>query len=177
MRQALAEWRGGDIEAAISRLDRSGRVHIADNRDDLLAAVTDDWYADRQRRAAEPALEASSMVTERHRDRRELNTLARAKLVKDGTLSGPVLRAGELEFQRGDEVIALEQDRDLRPEGSKRRGDFVHTAERGVVVDVNLPRRGGRLRGRRLHPPGPRRRADGLPDPSPRQRYRGSAGP
>jgi conjugative relaxase-like TrwC/TraI family protein len=142
VRQALAEWRVGDINAAISRLDRSGRVHIADNRDDLLTAVTADWYADRQRRAADPELEPSSMVTERHRDRRELNTLARAKLVEDGTLSGPVLRAGELEFQRGDEVIALEQDRDLRPEGSTRRGDFVHTAERGVVVDVNLPRRG-----------------------------------
>ena len=35
VRQALADWRAGDIDAAINRLDRSGRVHIAENRNDL----------------------------------------------------------------------------------------------------------------------------------------------
>ena len=141
VRLALADWREGNIDAAINRLDRSGRVHIADNRDDLLTTVVADWYGDRQRRAADPELERSSMTTERHRDRRELNALARALLVADGTLHGPVLQAGELHFQAGDEVIALQQDRDLKPDGARRRGEFVHTAEQGVVVAVNLPER------------------------------------
>jgi conjugative relaxase-like TrwC/TraI family protein len=141
VRLALADWREGNIDAAIHRLDRSGRVHIADNRDDLFTAVVADWYGDRQRRIADPELEGSSMTTERHRDRRELNARARAMLVADGTLHGPVLQAGELQFQAGDEVIALQQDRDLKPDGARRRGEFVHTAEQGVVVAVNLPER------------------------------------
>ena len=142
VREALAYWRSGDVDAAINILDRSGRVFIAHDRDELTTAVVDDWYADRLRRRADPNLAPSSMTTERHRDRRELNALARARLVADGTLHGPVLRAEELEFQAGDEVIAVEQDRELRPAGSTKRGDFIHTGERGVVVEVRLP--GGR---------------------------------
>jgi len=142
VRLALAHWRAGDVDTAVNLLDRHGRVISAPNRDELMASVVDDWYADRLRRRDNPDLASSSMMTDRHRERRELNALARERLVADGTLRGSVLRAGELEFQAGDEVMALEQDRDLRPKGNTKRGEFVHTAERGTVVEVNLPRRG-----------------------------------
>ncbi len=139
VRQALVHWRAGKIDKAINLLDSHGRVVVASDRDELLTTVVDDWYADRLRRKDNPDLSPSSMMTERHRERRELNALARARLVADGTLHGPVLRAGELEFQAGDEVMALEQERDLRPAKSTKRGDFVHTAEKGTVVEVRLP--------------------------------------
>jgi len=140
VRQALAHWREGNIDTAINILDRNDRVVIAKDRNELMAAVVDDWYGDRMRRRADPELESSSMMTERHRDRRELNALARDRLIADGTLHGPALVAGELEFCAGDEVMALEQDRDLRPAGSTEHGNFVHTAERGTVVEVRPPR-------------------------------------
>ena len=139
VREALAHWRAGDVDTAVNVLDHHGRVIAATDRDQLMATVVDDWYADGLRRRANPELPRSSMMTDRHRERRELNALARQRLAADGTLHGPVLRAGDLEFQAGDEVMALEQDRDLRPAGRSRRGDFVHTAERGVVLDVRLP--------------------------------------
>jgi len=140
VRTALTHWRDGDIDTAINLLDRNDRVVIAKDREELMSSVVDDWYGDRMRRRANPELEPSSMMTERHRDRRELNALARDRLIVDGTLHGPALVAGELEFCAGDEVMALEQDRDLRPAGSTERGDFVHTAERATVVEVRLPR-------------------------------------
>lgn len=141
VRQALAHWRAGDVDTAVNLLDHHGRVVTAANRDDLMTTVVDDWYGDRLRRRDNTDLAPSSMMTDRHRERRELNALARERLVADGTLTGPVLRAGELEFQVGDEVMALEQDRELRPAGAKKRGQFVHTAERGRVIEVRLPDR------------------------------------
>jgi hypothetical protein len=147
VRQALAHWRAGEVDTAVKLLDAHGRVVTASDRDELMTRVVDDWYADRLRRQANDDLAPSSMMTDRHRERRELNALARERLVADRTLGGPVLRAGELAFQVGDEVMALEQDRDLRPKGAKKRGDFVHTAERGVVVEVHPAhgRHGGSL--------------------------------
>ena len=43
----------------------------------------------------------------------------------------PSCRPGELQFQAGDEVIALQQDRDLQPDGARRRGEFVQTGGAG----------------------------------------------
>ncbi|MDQ6910682.1 MAG: relaxase domain-containing protein, partial [Actinomycetota bacterium] len=140
VRQALSLWRDGEVDAAVKLLNAHGRVVTASDRDELMMRVVDDWYSDRLRREANDDLAPSSMMTDRHRERRELNALARERLVADGTLVGPVLRAGELAFQVGDEVMALEQDRKLRPKGAHKRGDFVHTAERGRVVGVHLPR-------------------------------------
>ncbi len=139
VRQALALWRAGDVDTAVNLLDHHHRVVTATDRDELMGSVVDDWYADRLRRRDNPELAPSSMMTDRHRERRELNALARVRLAADGTLSGPVLRAGELDFAAGDEVMALEQDRTLRPKGNTKRGEFVHTAERGRVIEVNLP--------------------------------------
>lgn len=139
VREALELIRNDDIPAGIDILQRHGRIVEHPSRESFYDAIVNDWYADRLRRRHDPSLNASSAMTDFHRERRDINALARELLKADGTLQGPTLHAGELEFQRGDEVIALEQDRNLRPAGAHRRRDYVHTGERGVVVDVRLP--------------------------------------
>jgi hypothetical protein len=75
------------------------------------------------------------MMADHHVERRELNARARALLAGDGTLSGPVLELAGASFQAGDEVVAMEQNRRLRPEGAGP-GEFVRNGERGQVVEV-----------------------------------------
>jgi hypothetical protein len=75
------------------------------------------------------------MVAEHHVERHELNARARALLREGGELSGPVLSAGRVDFQAGDEVVAVAQARDLRPEGGGR-SSFVRNGLRGRVSEV-----------------------------------------
>lgn len=143
VREALERMRDDDVTGAIDILRRHGRITEHASRDELFDANARLWYDDHLRHLGDRDFAASSVMTPHHRDRRELNTRIRELLQADGTLTGPALLAGDLEFQRGDLVIALEQDRGLRPaSGGRSRRDFVHTAEEGVVVDVRLPTAG-----------------------------------
>lgn len=145
VRLALADYRDGQIAKAIERLDNDQRIITADTADELLDALVSDWYVDRQARADDPTRSESSMIAEHHFERRELNNRARALLAADGTLTGPVLEAGDQSFQSGDIVIARAQDRSLRPDGGGR-GSHVRNGTRGTVLEVHAgPGREGLL--------------------------------
>lgn len=135
MRAVLPLLRQGDVAAATERLRSGQRVVEADSPDELLDALVADWYLDRTRRRSDPSLEPSAMVAEHHVERHELNARARALLREGGELAGPVLSVGRVDFQAGDEVVAVAQARDLRPEGGGR-SSFVRNGLRGRVTEV-----------------------------------------
>jgi hypothetical protein len=124
-------------------LRRDGRITEAESADEAYDLLTCAWYAERQKRVADPERRWSAMTAEHHFERRELNGRARALLTEDGTLSGPELRVAELLFRSGDEVMARIADRSLRAEGAARNayvrngslGTVVEVHEHGVVVD------------------------------------------
>ena len=140
VRLASVDYAAGHVDAAIERLRADGRVVEADTADELLDIHVAHWYADRLRRVADPSLPASSMVADHHVERRELNRRARALLVANGLLHGPVVEVAGQSFQAGDEVIDVKQERALHPKGGAER-DRVRTGERGVVVEVRPGRR------------------------------------
>ena len=78
------------------------------------------------------------MTTDHHRERRELNALARALLVADGTLDGPVARPARHQLpgrRRGDRPAG--RTAPCAPDGAADR-DFVRTGGAGQVVEVHL---------------------------------------
>jgi conjugative relaxase-like TrwC/TraI family protein len=143
VRLANAEYREGKVIEALERLRRDGRITEAESADEAYDLLTCAWYAERQKRVAEPERRWSAMTAEHHFERRELNVRARALLADDGMLSGPELTVAGLSFRSGDEVIARITDRSLRTEGAARDayvrngslGTVVEVHEQGVVVD------------------------------------------
>lgn len=138
VRLAFDDYRDGRIAEALERLGRDHRLVEADTPEQLFDALVADWYLDRRRRLADPSLPSSSMVTEHHHERHQLNVRARVLLAADGELTGPELRVGGLVFQAGDEVIARAKDRSLRPEGGGR-SSVVTNGLRGRVIEVRTP--------------------------------------
>jgi len=135
VRLASDEYAAGQIAAALERLRRNDRVVEADTPEELLDALVADWYVDRMHREADPSQPPSSMMADHHVERRELNARARTLLAARGVLTGPVIEGAGASFQAGDEVIAVQQQYDLRAPGSVST-DFVRTGERGRVVEV-----------------------------------------
>ncbi len=72
--------------------------------------------------------------SQRTRHRGQLTEL---HYIADGSLTGPSLDLPGVSFRAGDEVIALQGDRTLRPAGAAYR-DHVKIVERGTVVGVRL---------------------------------------
>jgi conjugative relaxase-like TrwC/TraI family protein len=140
VRLALTDYREDRVAAAVERLREGGRVVEADSPEEVIDALVADWYHDRQLRIAEPTREASSMTADHHHERRELNHRARALLAADGSLTGPSLDLPGISFRAGDEVIATQGHKDLRPAGGTYK-DQVKTGERGTVVAVRLGRK------------------------------------
>jgi conjugative relaxase-like TrwC/TraI family protein len=136
VRLASVDYAAGRISEAVERLRRDRRIVEADSPEELLDALVADWYVDRIHRRVDPEVPASSMMADHHVERRELNARARALLAGDGTLHGPVVEVAGQSFQAGDEVVAMEQNRRLRPEGAGP-GEFVRNGERGAVVGVH----------------------------------------
>ncbi|MDQ2826355.1 MAG: AAA family ATPase, partial [Actinomycetota bacterium] len=137
VRLALTDYREDRVAAAVERLREAGRVVEAESPEEVIDALVADWYHDRQLRIADPTRQASSMTADHHHERRELNHRARALLAADGTLTGPSLDLPGISFRAGDEVIATEGHKDLRPAGSTYK-NRVKTGERGKVVEVRL---------------------------------------
>ena len=140
VRLALTDYREDRVAAAVARLRDAGRVVEADSPEEVIDALVADWYHDRQLRIADPTREASSMTADHHHERRELNHRARALLAADGTLTGPSLDLPGISFRAGDEVMATEGHKDLRPAGAPYK-DRVKTGEKGTVVEVRLGRK------------------------------------
>jgi ATP-dependent exoDNAse (exonuclease V) alpha subunit len=135
VRLANAEYREGLITRALERLAADGRITEAASAAEAYDLLTCAWYAERQRRIAEPERRRSAMTAEHHAERRELNESARVLLRDDGTLSGPELRVGELCFQAGDEVVARVPDRTLRADAADRDA-YVRNGSLGRVIEA-----------------------------------------
>jgi conjugative relaxase-like TrwC/TraI family protein len=136
VRLANVEFRERMFAAALDRLERDGRITEAETAEEAYDLLVCAWYAEREKRLAEPTRDPSSMTAEFHRERAELNARARALLKADGTLTGPALTVGSLEFQRGDEVIARVGNRRLRADGAART-EWVRNGSLGVVAEVD----------------------------------------
>jgi conjugative relaxase-like TrwC/TraI family protein len=135
LRLALREYRDGLIAQSMDRLDQDQRIVLTDNAEQLLDQLATDWWADRQRRHADPTHAPSSMVAEHHRERRALNTRARILLATNGDLHGPVFQAGAHEFRAGDEVICRAPAKQLHPAGQPKR--YLRNGTRGTVTAVD----------------------------------------
>jgi conjugative relaxase-like TrwC/TraI family protein len=143
VRLAADDYRNGQIEQALRRLERGDRVVTATTATELLDNLAADWFVDWRRHLADPeVVEPSRMLAENHAVRRELNERAQALLRADGLVSSNGVKIGEAVFHVGDQVMARQQDRNLRPEGGDRQS-FVRNGTRGVVVAIEEGANGG----------------------------------
>ena len=101
------ELRSGQVERAIARLQRHGRVTTADNADLLRDGLVGDWHAARD--AGEHVL----MVAAHRSAVADLNERARQVCKEAGELGQVVLTVDDLEFATGDEVLAQYNDYSL----------------------------------------------------------------
>ena len=140
VRRALAALRTGTPASARHSLDtlaRDGRLQLCRTRSELLAAVVDDWHADRARSPTA----AAHMLAETHRDAELLNAAARLRLAADGTLSGPTLTAAGRDFQAGDRVITLTQAGHTLIPAGRPRSAYIRTGSTGTISAVDTTRR------------------------------------
>lgn len=136
VRLAAKEYREGHIERALRRLERGDRMITAPTSAELLDMIAVDWSVDWQRHLASPEdVLPSRMTAENHAIRRELNERAQVLLRADGLIDPDGVRIGESTFHVGDQVIARQQDRQLRPPGGDRQA-FVKNGTKGVVVAI-----------------------------------------
>jgi len=139
VRLAAEEYRHGQIAQALRRLESGERLVTAATSAELLDNLSVDWYVDWRRHLAKPdEVDASRMLAENHAVRRELNERAQVLLREDGLIQREGVKIGEATFHVGDQVIARQQDRGLRPDGSDRKS-FVRNGTRGVVVGIDAP--------------------------------------
>jgi hypothetical protein len=124
-RATLALLRDAEARAAYREYMRHDRVHIAPSAPERRAEVV----------AHHSALSASGLdaiMLARRRDEVEtLNELARARAVEDGRVHGPALSVRDRDYQAGDRIVCLTNDRHAG----------VRNGTRGVVTSVD-PERG-----------------------------------
>ncbi len=121
-RTALALMRDGQARTALEEYLQRARVHTAPT-----AALRNISVVEDQRRLVADGVDVVMLA--RRRDEVDiLNELARAAATEDGRLGGPALAVGDKEYQVGDPVICLANDR--------QRG--ITNGTRGVVTAVDL---------------------------------------
>ena len=134
-RIAVAELRAGDIEAAMARLQRHGRVTTADNIDVLRDGLVADWHT--ARTSGRDAL----MLAPRRSMVDDLNDRARALLRSSGQLGPAIVRVDDLELAKGDQVVALRNDYTIGILNGDR-GTVERADDNGVTIAL---RRGGEV--------------------------------
>lgn len=101
-REALAELRSGDIDAAVDWLRRNDRIEIGADRPEAIGAMVDGWVAD-----AEKGLD-TVMLAWRRSSIEALNQLGREAYEERGWLTGPeITTQGGRRYRAGDQVVAL----------------------------------------------------------------------
>ncbi len=136
VRLAAEDYRKGQIAQALRRLEQNQRVVTAPTSEQLLDSLAADWYVDWRRHLdSGGSVESSRMLAEHHVVRRELNERAQVLLKADGVISSDGVRIGEATFHVGDQVIARQQNKNLRPNGATK-GPFVKNGTQGVVVGI-----------------------------------------
>ena len=124
-RAVLSLMRDGEARAALEEYQHHGRIHTAPTAADRDAAVVADHRA-------LIARGVDAVILARRRDEiASLNERARLAAIRDGRLTGAPLRVGDKDYQTGDPIICLAND---------RRGDITN-GTRGVVTAVDIEHR------------------------------------
>lgn len=132
-REALTLLRAGQAGAALDRYVEHGRVTVADTTAGARASMVADWWDATERQAGdvrrEPAQPAAApvMIAARRVDVQDLNGLGRTLMQRTGRLTGETLTADGKDFQAGDRVVTLKNDRRIG----------VHNGSRGTVSEVH----------------------------------------
>ena len=139
VRASLTEYRKDNISKAIKILEDDNRIETAASWNEMLEDITRQWepYFLKEIDSSSPP----QIITERHRDRVELNELAQRRLREAGVLTTPV-DIGPSTFHKGDLVVAQRSSRKLFP----KRG-----APKSSVINGSLGRIVG-FRGERSKP-------------------------
>ena len=137
-RRALALLREGRTRDYLAHAARSGRLTVADTRTEAKARLVADWW-----QAAGGDLADCVMIAYRRADVRELNTVARTLLDREGRLGPDRLRlATGAELAVGDRVLCTRNNRRLAvANGSRGTVVGVDGKRRAVVVDFDDSRR------------------------------------
>lgn len=106
-REALAELRAGDVEAAFAAYQDNGRVVTATTAIEVRQVMVADWWSYRL------SGDTVAMSAFRRNDVDDLNGRARAYLVRAGEVSGPELVIEERPYQAGDQIACLKNNRRL----------------------------------------------------------------
>lgn len=106
-RAALAALRDNDVDQALTRLHRSGRLTLADNSDNLREVLVADWQA------SITAGDNAVMIAPQRSDVADLNERARAHLRHAGHLGDAVWRNDSTDYAIGDRVMAHRNRYDL----------------------------------------------------------------
>jgi conjugative relaxase-like TrwC/TraI family protein len=118
-RQALALLRSGDHEAALGLYDTNGRITTAATHEEAVAHVVGRWL-DARREGLDAVMLAATNA-----DVTALNRAGRAATTD--YRHGPTITVGQLDFQAGDFVMPLRNDRRLG----------VVNGDRGIVLGVD----------------------------------------
>jgi hypothetical protein len=129
-RDALARLRDGEVEAALELYDEHDRIVTAPTAIDLRNRIAADWYA------ATLAGDRVVMLAERRHDADDLNRRARNHRAADGHLHGPAVQVEGRDFQAGDRVLCLRNDRRLG----------VHNGTLATITAVDVERRAMSIR-------------------------------
>jgi len=124
-RAALALMRDAEASAAYHEYTLRNRIHVAESAAERRFAVVED-----HRVLSVRGVDAV-MLARRRDEVTALNEMARAVAVADGRVGGPALHVAGREFQAGDDIICLAND---------RRGDLTN-GTRGTVTAVNVEER------------------------------------
>lgn len=129
-RHALAELRTGNAEAAVQRLISNGRIRFVDSAEAAREQMVHDWLA--ARRNGEDVV----MLAVRRADVRELNRLARARLVAAGEVADAGTDVNGRAFAVGDRVMALSNRKRLGIVNGAR-GTLIATDDPGITVRLD----------------------------------------
>jgi hypothetical protein len=124
-REALADLRSGDVDAAVAWYAAQGRITVSPDRDTALDATVAGWAAD----VADGA--QVGMYAWKRANVAELNRRGREAWEAMRRLSGPELVVGDRGYRAGDRIVTLAPGAD---------GAIV-TCECGTVLAVDVARR------------------------------------
>ena len=124
-REALSQLRAGNINAALDRYEQHDRIVSAPTAIDIRNQLAADWYA------ATLTGDDAIIVAHHNHDVDDLNARARRHRQADGTLHGPNLNADDRDYQTGDRVVCLRNDRKIG----------VRNGTRATITDLDVTAR------------------------------------
>ncbi|MDP8930594.1 MAG: AAA family ATPase, partial [Actinomycetota bacterium] len=107
--RALDQLRHGDPAQAVAAYTEHGRIIAAETAEEVCEQLVSDWWEVYDQFGATSAV----MVAMRQADVDDLNARGRFRLQAAGLLTGRTLTFGSLEFQAGDRIVCLRNDRRL----------------------------------------------------------------